>query len=136
MTTENKVKADGIVNANARKVKNLMALAFTSYKEGDPDTAFDLFVEGMETVLVAEEASLSPDNFSSMIEEALTEAAQGLEDPSAEEVIEEISSSNSEDDLLVEDDFLSLAAEVSDTEDERLDDEARDRILRANIECI
>lgn len=114
-----------------RKTSNILALSLAAYREGDLDTAFDLFIEGMESNLRDGELSSASPDFAALIEEALSEARTRYDgDTSASEVIT-TAATDDDDDLLAGADLTDGLDDDGFGDDEAagLDDET----LEANL---
>ena len=100
-----------------RQSGNLLALSVAAYREGDVDTAFDLFISGMEATVAAQETAVARENFGSLIEAAL-QAAIMRSDSFAADNLAEVAFDNDDDDLadLVEADLLEAGDEVEEVE--------------------
>lgn len=120
-------KPDGVrAPITLRKTSNILALSLAAYREGDLDTAFDLFIEGMESNIREGELSSASPDFAALIEEALSEARTRYdgEGPSAG-IISIVAANGEEDDLLAGIDLsdgLDEAFSV-DEDNDVLDDE-------------
>lgn len=125
MATDN--KPDGVrAPQTLRKTSNILALSLAAYREGDLETAFDLFIEGMESNLRDGELSSTSPDFAALIEEALTEARtryDGDGDSTVQLSVMAAEETDDDDDLLTGSDLMEGYDEDDSTDDEAdLDD--------------
>lgn len=133
----NETKPDGVRAAQTqsaptlRKTSNILALSIAAYREGDLDTAFDLFIEGMESNLREGELSSASPDFAALIEEALSEARTRYDGDATESTLIAANVNGDDDDDLLagadltdgldDDDGLGDDSEVSGLDDETLE---------------
>lgn len=112
-----------------RKTSNILALSLAAYREGDLDTAFDLFIEGMESNLREGELSSASPDFAALIEEALSEARTRYDGDGSDSAIIVSANADDDDDLLagadltdgLDDDGFSVEDEAAGLDDETLE---------------